>query len=62
MNLNPAEWTTRAAAAARYGVSDRTIDRLAARGVVKRRKFPHRSPAVFLSVADLDAAFSEGNA
>ena len=53
---DPKEWITRADAARRYGVSERTLDRLADAGKISRRKYPHRRPAVFLAVADLERA------
>lgn len=52
---DPEQWTTRGAAAARYGVSVRTIDRLTRGGEVRRIRLPHRLPGVLVSVADLDA-------
>lgn len=50
----PDEWITRARAAALYGVSTRTIDRLAMAGEIRRVKLPHRLPSVLLAVADLE--------
>lgn len=53
-DLDPDTWITRTAAAEQYGVSLRTLDRLAAAGEVKRVKLPRRLPSVYLAVADLD--------
>lgn len=53
-DLDPDNWITRTAAAERYGVSLRTLDRLAAAGEVERVKLPRRLPSSFLSVDDLD--------
>lgn len=50
----PDEWITRTRAAALYGVSTRTIDRLAVSGQIRRVKLPHRLPSVLLAVADLE--------
>lgn len=53
-DLDPDKWITRATAVERYGVSLRTLDRLAAAGEVQRMKLPRRLPSVFLAVADLE--------
>lgn len=53
-DLDPDKWITRTAAAERYGVSIRTLDRLAAAGEVQRMKLPRRLPSVFLAVTDLE--------
>lgn len=53
---NREKWLTVAEAAERYGVNPRTVMRMAETGEVKRRRYPHRRPAVFYSAADLSAA------
>lgn len=52
--LNRHKWITKAEATSRYNISERTLDRLAANGVIRRARLPHRRPGVFLSVEDLD--------
>lgn len=55
---DPEDWITRAAAATRYAVSTRTLDRLADAGTIRRVRLPHRLPSVLLSVADLERAMA----
>ena len=57
--LDPDKWITRTVASERYGVSLRTLDRMAAAGEVDRVKLPRRLPSTFLSVADLDAQLAD---
>lgn len=54
----PAEWLTYREAAARFGVSLRTLERLASSGRLRRRRLPHRRPAVQLEAASVALALS----
>lgn len=47
-------WTTYARAAAAHRVSVRTLQRLCDAGKITRIRVPHRRPAAYLSVSDLD--------
>lgn len=56
---NTRHWLTYTAAAARYRVSVRTLQRLANAGDVERVRVPHRRPAAYLSVLDLDEVLGD---